>query len=56
MCNATVTDIPLHRYRRNLHVTFDIPESQADLRGAFLFLLGIFEVGISNLMCGCILG
>ena len=38
MCNATVTDIPL---KRNLHVTGDISESRADLRGAFLVLLGI---------------
>ena len=38
MCNATVTDIPL---KRNLHFTCDISESRADLRGAFLVLLGI---------------
>ena len=53
MCNATVTGIPLHRYRRNWPVTCDIPGSRAVLRGAFLFLLGIriFELDTSLFYC-----
>ena len=41
ICNAAVSEIPLHRYKQNLSITCDLPERRTVLRGAFLFLLGI---------------
>ena len=41
MCNDSVNDIPLDRYKGNWSTIRDFPENRLVLCGAFLFLSGI---------------
>ena len=48
ICNAAVPDIPLYQYKRNWHITCDLPDSKSVLRVAFLILSGICLAQVHN--------